>query len=935
MVFPAENLRTELLIDDAWTDVTSDVLSSSGIVITRGRRDETGRPVPSSMTLTLRDHGQDGGVVGKYVSRNPRSPFYGKLGRNTPIRQSIRPALTSGPGADASDSFNRTETNQWGFSTGGNGQGWSTFSVGSSTATDWTVSSSQGRHYVDAAVEARASYLADTSMIDGEILLTGFTAPQATGGDLEPAGVLYRGRDANTYGMVRVHLTTSNAVQVKAYRADSSAQIGSTYVTGITHTGTGQPLSMRVRLTGQTIWAKVWVTSGSEPAAYQVSFTDTSPILPGWVGVRSGRGSGNTNTANPQFSYESFAFTNELTRFTGEVAGWRPVADLTGRAVTVPIEAAGILRRLAGSDTPVQSPVRRYVEANIADVVGYWPMEEGRAAARWENVKAGGQPFVLDESVISGVDTSVVGSAPLPVQSLTPASVTVSTSSTGAIYCGFLLYVPPGGLTDGTELITIEQRGSSNVVRWEVEYLVPSTFKLRGFNASGVMTVEAGPGTFLDGSTPLIEGFVNRVAVELVQDGSNVDYALRVTTARGKNAALTGTFSSVSVTAPGRLVVNPAGDSAGAVMGHLILSTTDATVTQYGESFIGHPGEAASTRFARLCEENGVAYEVTTANTRQMGPQRVDTLYNLLRECEDADLGIMSEPREFAGLRYTARRNLYNQTPAAALTYSDGHLSDQLQPVEDDQTLINDLTVRQPVDGTEYRLQVESGPNNVNDPGTATGAVGRHPRTVDANVETADMLPEHAQWLTAFGTIDEDRIPQLTVDLVRDVFQDDHTLLYGAATADEGRIVTVDGLPEWLDPSTLVQMIRGYREVLSNSDRERGWRIVWNTSPGSLYTTGIYDAAVSRYDSASSSLTADIDDNDTSVSVTTTDPSDLWVTGAVDFDIKVNGEVMGVANISGATSPQTFTVVRAVNGISKSHSAGARVSLAVPSTYAL
>ena len=44
---------------------------------------------------------------------------------------------------------------------------------------------------------------------------------------------------------------------------------------------------------------------------------------------------------------------------------------------------------------------------------------------------------------------------------------------------------------------------------------------------------------------------------------------------------------------------------------------------------------------------------------------------------------------------------------------------------------------------------------------------------------------------------------------------------------------------------------------------------------------------------------------------------------------------MTVTAITGASSPQTFTVVRAVNGIAKSHPAGTTVSLAAPAIAAL
>lgn len=53
------------------------------------------------------------------------------------------------------------------------------------------------------------------------------------------------------------------------------------------------------------------------------------------------------------------------------------------------------------------------------------------------------------------------------------------------------------------------------------------------------------------------------------------------------------------------------------------------------------------------------------------------------------------------------------------------------------------------------------------------------------------------------------------------------------------------------------------------------------------------------------------------------------------FDIRVGGEVMTVTSISDGSSPQTFTVTRAVNGITKAHAAGADVRLASPTYLAL
>lgn len=63
-----------------WRDISSDVRQADGVQITRGRADEASRADPSSCTLTLNNRD------GKYSPRNPVSPYYGKIGRNTQLR---------------------------------------------------------------------------------------------------------------------------------------------------------------------------------------------------------------------------------------------------------------------------------------------------------------------------------------------------------------------------------------------------------------------------------------------------------------------------------------------------------------------------------------------------------------------------------------------------------------------------------------------------------------------------------------------------------------------------------------------------------------------------------------------------------------------------------------------------------------------------------
>lgn len=70
----------ELYYGGVWNDVTSYVYHRDGINITRGRQDEAGDLEPGTLTLTLNNRD------GRFSPRNPASPLYGNVGRNTPIR---------------------------------------------------------------------------------------------------------------------------------------------------------------------------------------------------------------------------------------------------------------------------------------------------------------------------------------------------------------------------------------------------------------------------------------------------------------------------------------------------------------------------------------------------------------------------------------------------------------------------------------------------------------------------------------------------------------------------------------------------------------------------------------------------------------------------------------------------------------------------------
>lgn len=70
----------EISLDGEWVDITEWTRPDKKIVINRGRSDEASNVDPGSCRLTVDN------LDGRFSPRNPNGPWYGLIGRNTPIR---------------------------------------------------------------------------------------------------------------------------------------------------------------------------------------------------------------------------------------------------------------------------------------------------------------------------------------------------------------------------------------------------------------------------------------------------------------------------------------------------------------------------------------------------------------------------------------------------------------------------------------------------------------------------------------------------------------------------------------------------------------------------------------------------------------------------------------------------------------------------------
>jgi hypothetical protein len=368
-----------------------------------------------------------------------------------------------------------------------------------------------------------------------------------------------------------------------------------------------------------------------------------------------------------------------------------------------------------------------------------------------------------------------------------------------------------------------------------------------------------------------------------------------------------------------------------AVIGHVSVQPAWDSLYNLGAVVNAWIGELAGMRFARLCAEEGIPYRIYGApgDTVAMGAQKTQAVATLLQECEDADKGLIYEPRQVFGLGYRTRASMLNQAPAVALSYSGAQLAEPMEPTDDDRLIANDVTATRTSGGSSARQSLTSGALSTQAP---PNGVGPYARAVNVNLAADSQLGDAAGWLVWLGTVDDLRYPALSVNMAsRNVA----SVYYQLQDMDIGDRLAVSSTPTWLPPDGISQLVQGQTEILAGV----AFTETWACAPEVPYRVGILeDPVLGHADTDGSTLHAGVNATAPAIQVDTTNAaSPLGTTNGADFpfDIAVGGERMTVTNITGASSPQTFTVTRSVNGVTKTQTAGTDVRLWQPMIMSL
>lgn len=891
--------RVELNIGGAWTDVSGRVFSGDSVVIGRGHPDESTTATASTLTATIDN--SDGALT----YQNPYGPYYGALGAlNTPLRVSVPdvsaylrlegdsasyatcPAVSGlkdfevWVDADADNWYqDQIIAAQWDQS--GSGRSWVLGTTGGMLAldisTDGTASTFAASHsarlpVTHGRISVRASYTAST----GAVVF--YLGQHCQGWAELSAASLPTGGPKSTSTAVELGCA-SNASELNA-----------------------------VGFNGKVFAFAILGAVGGTVANAKAS-ADFTVLTPGVISWGPWTLAGTAEVSNRNY------------RFHGECGAWPLSWSPGGANARIALEAGGLLRRLGASDSNVNSAMyRAYTNVTNAGVEGYWPFEDGSQATQLGSAM-GGPPFrwygaAPELSASSDFDCSA------PIVTLNGASLVgyvPAYSATDAAVVRFLLSVPADGDTSGT-LATIYYTGSI-LARVNVGYTAGGLLGLSGWDANDNQLFSTSGVAFN------VDGAPVRLSVEMTQTASNVYMANLVTLAPGASTGnqfpITGLSGAVGAVA--RIAFNPNGLLQSTSIGHVSVESVWTSLFDLGQALNAYKGEAAGTRFQRLCAEEGIAFRGIgdPADTVPMGAQTIETLAQLLQECVDADQGAWIETRQVLGWGFRTRVSMGNQDAAVALDYNQDHLTSDPQPTVDDQVVKNDITVSSP-DGASSRLVLEDGS------GRSVQAIGRYDTTFTVNVADS-LLDSETGWLLHSLTVDEPRYKQISVDLANTAITD---LYWAILSAELGDRLTVGNLPVWLPPGLIDQLMQGAGETIGLKE----FKVAWNGVPASPWNVAyIGDAVLARADSTlGGALAADAGSADTSLTVWTASPP-LWVTDASQFpfDIAVGGERVTVTAISGSSNKQTFTVARSVNGVVKAHATNTGVHLWFPGIVSL
>lgn len=921
--------RVRIFVNDTWVDIYRKVRQSDGNMITiqTGNEDESlgDEIVPGVCEFIL--YNDDGA----FTPDNPHSPYYPDLEVNTPVC-----VLTD----EVYDVFSRTVASGWSDST--TGETYSTKSVnGVISGTDYSVDGSAGIHSVPAANAYRMTYFGSSSraptMYNGvqKIRYTP-TFSDVTGGNIEIANLQCRLQSDTQYYMLRAQVTTAEAITLTIMKDDSITLAGPITVTGITHT-IGQSIWFALGAFDDDLFVTAWQGDDipSEPTGWLLKATDTTYGY-GRYGVRTGVSAGNTNAKPIIAKYDHYRVY--VSEFNGEIPDWPQETSDDGKDRIVPITAGGILRRYTENKPPLGTALRRYYERfALVSPDKYWPLEDGE--------------LTVEAAASVGINTDTAFFIFSPFGNDTSTEKHFGQAKLGTWMRQGAVAFGGDGTATGDQFRTLSANGFAVNKRMAIQFIRQGGFQTHeqwvfvGYYSSGVtfggIDADAYSLEFnaFNKTCTIVPGFLSGAVVEDVTtwnnnvfDGAAHHIHFRFNETGGAPTdifwelivddfvessgtiadhpmmyQLVNVFFSVLDTSVGldQLPSKPIGF--GHISWFLGIDDPDSDLGNVYDAFKGYVGEAAETRLARLCSQQGIKCFNNTAIGAAMGPQYPDSFIDQLEEMVRTDGGVVNELMSARALHFYTLENIRTRTVQLTLDVSAEQVMPGWRPVRDNQRLKNKITASKR-DGGTYTYTKTTGRLGTADP--KDGGTGEYEDDVKTNPLGDQQLVDIAQREVSEGTVDKPRYPVVGVNLMAPNITNNLALRRQVLDMFVTARFKLTGMEEWFIYDDADLLIIGHKRLLGPHTHT----VELNTIPFNSLDIFHVETAGSILGTNNSYITQSVDSDDTAFDVVT-DANALWTTSAGSMPIPaiIEGEEVSVTNVV-TTAPGFRSVGAAAHG---------------------
>jgi hypothetical protein len=257
------------------------------------------------------------------------------------------------------------------------------------------------------------------------------------------------------------------------------------------------------------------------------------------------------------------------------------------------------------------------------------------------------------------------------------------------------------------------------------------------------------------------------------------------------------------------LYAGPTGGTT-ATIGHLTVESKASTLFDLEAVLDDYAGESAATRAQRLADEQGVPYFLVAGpvTSALMGPQPVGAFLDVFDDCAKAENGISTETVSTRSLELRKRSSMYSQTPVVTFIYTAVTV-EALAPVDDDQYLVNDVTVTR-TDGGSARITDTTSAVSVS-------AVGKYAVDYPLNLFSDSQCLDQASFRLQEGTVDKPRLSSFQFD----AYTQSSSQRVSIVAMREGDVVRLTSAPAFTGlASTVDTRVLGWTETIGY----RQWR---------------------------------------------------------------------------------------------------------------